>query len=282
MFTFNFNGIQLGGKSKYQVQAPITGLDMPPIRMGQGNWSGRDGGYVSTQFYGPRVVVIKGFYVANTCEEGDALRKSLIEAMPIRQSLPLHITTHSNKNFQIHTYVQDVKMDIQEGGVFGEYQISLVAPDPLIYEAGLLDDPNSGWQELPVDKIVGGGYITAYNMPVQWTPGTTPAVAVNAGDVVINPQIKIVGKVTNPIITNLTTGQFVRVNITTTQNTDELIIDMDRRTITLNGGSVLSFRTLDSLWWGLNPGNNIISYTSSSANDTMAVLVRWRNGYKGI
>lgn len=275
------NGLEFGGSSRYQIEAPLSGLDLPPIRMGSGTWSGRDGGYVSSQFYGSRVIVINGFYRGNTCTHADELRKNLIDALQIRQSLPLYITTFGGRNLFAQTYVTDVKMDITEGGFFGKYQITLIAPDPLLYEIGDGNDPDSGWNELPVYKLIGGGYITEYDMPVQWTPGTQPTIAKNSGDIIINPQFKIVGAVTNPTVRNLTQNKHVRVNITTASPTDELIIDMAQRTVTLNGGSVLSFRTLDSAWWGLNKGDNLIQFESENSSDVNFGTLRWRNAFTG-
>jgi hypothetical protein len=162
----------------------------------------------------------------------------------------------------------------------GVFQITLVAPDPFLYDAGDGIDPDSGWQALPVYKLIGGGYVTEYDMPVQWTPGTTPAVAVNNGDVLIYPQFKIVGPVINPRITNMNENKFVQINITTGAS-DELIVDMGKRTVTLNGGSVLSFRTLDSTWWGLSPGNNTIQYESDGPSDVNFGTLRWRTAYQG-
>lgn len=278
---FTLNGLALGDGSKLHIESPITGLDKPTIRMGAGDWSGRDGGYVSSQFFGSRVIVLNGFSRADTCEEADELRLAISEATPIRQSLPLFIETFSGKNYFTQTYLKDAKMDII-GAKHGKYQLTLVAPDPLLYEAGDGSDPDSGWQELDVYKLIGGGYITEYNMPVQWTPGTTPTVAVNNGDVVIYPQFKIVGAVQNPRITNHSTNKFVQINITTTNPTDELIIDMNQRTVTLNGGSVLSFRTLDSTWFGLELGNNVVEYTSEGSGDVQFGTLRWRTAYQGV
>lgn len=278
---FNINGLTLGGDSRYFVQSPIQGLEKPPIRMGQGEWSGRDGGYVSSQFYSPRLITINGFYMGTNCNHADELRVNLSNSMPIRQSLPTFITTFSGKQYFTQAYLKDYKADITSDRV-GEFQISLVSPDPLLYDAGDGVDPDSGWQNLDVYKIVGGGYVTAYDMPVQWTPGTTPTIANNDGDVVIYPQFKIVGAVNNPRIANLDENKFVELEITTTQPDDEIIIDMEQRTVTLNGGSILSYRTLDSQWWGLTPGTNTVQFTSAGAEDVSMGTLRWRNAFQGI
>lgn len=278
---FKLNGLELGDGTQFHIEAPISGLDGAPIRMGAGDWSGRDGGYVSSQFYSTRVIVLNGFYVAGTCEEADDLRYQLAQALDIRQSLPLFITSFSGDNYFTQTYVRDFKMDII-ASKHGKYQITLVAPDPYLYDAGDGSDPDSGWIELPVYKLIGGGYITEYEVPVQWTPGTTPAIATNNGDVVIYPQFKIVGAVQNPRITNFNVNKFVQVNITTTQPTDEIIIDMGQRTITLNGSNILSYRTLDSQWWGLEQGNNTIEFTSDGPSDVDFGTLRWRTAYLGV
>jgi hypothetical protein len=275
------NGLTFGGNSKYQITPPITGLDTPPIRMGQGDWSGRDGGYVSSQFYSSRVIVIEGFYFSRNCNEADDLRKNLIASIPLRQSLPLYITNFAGRKFLSQTYIKDFKADITEPG-FGKFQITLVAPDHLLYDAGDGIDPDSGFVNLPVYKLIGGGYVTQYNMPAQWTPGTQPTVAQNLGEVMIYPQFKIVGPTTNPTIFNLTENKFVKINVTTTNPTDELIIDMYARTVTLNGGSILSFRTLDSTWWGLRTGDNVIQFNTDGGGDTNYGTLRWRNAYQGI
>lgn len=277
---FKFNNIELSEASDFKITSPIVGLSTPDIRIGDGEWSGRDGGYISSQFYSARVIVLSGFYIGDTCEEADAMRKELAANLPIRVSIPLFITDWSGNRYITETYLRDLKMDMI-ASKHGVFQITLVCPDPLLYDAGDGINPDSGWQEQDVFKLIGGGYITEYDMPVQWTPGTQPAAIVNAGDSQVLPQIKISGSVTNPRITNLSANKFIQINIVTSAS-DEIIIDMHQRIILLNGSSILALRTTDSTWWGLNPGTNIISYESASDLDADSVVVRWRDGYAGI
>ena len=278
---FKLNNLDLGLGTKYHIEAPVQGLDQAPIRMGYGDWSGRDGGYVSSQFFSARTIVLQGFYIGETCEEADDLRYQLAQSLQIRQSLPLFIESFSGKHYFAQTYIKDFKMDIT-APKSGRYQITLISPDPYLYDAGDGSNPDSGWINLPVYKLIGGGYITQYDMPVQWTPGTTPTVAVNTGDVTIFPQFKIVGKVQNPRITNYSANKFVQVNITATSDTDEIVIDMAQRTITLNGANILAYRTDDSTWWGLEPGNNTIEFISDGPTDVNFGTLRWRTAYLGV
>ena len=52
--------IQLGGDDGtggYILQSPIEGITSPAIRSADGVWAGRDGGYISSQFYGFRTIL---------------------------------------------------------------------------------------------------------------------------------------------------------------------------------------------------------------------------------
>ena len=277
---FLLNGLQFGGDSKIHIQSPITGLETPPIRLGAGDWAGRDGGYVSSQFFSSRVIVISGLYKGDTCDEAAEIRASMTRAFEIRKSLPLFITSFNGDRYYTDVYLQDVKMDIISDRS-GIYQVTLVAPDALLYDAGDGVDPTSGWIEQRIYKLIGGGYITEYEIPVQWTPGTQPAAIVNEGDALVYPQIVMKGKLTNPRVYNLTENKFIQINISTSAN-DEIIIDMKQRVILLNGSSILSLRSLDSSWWGLSPGTSIISYESGNDTDVDYVTLRRRNGYSSI
>ena len=180
----SLNGLTMGVDKKIAIKPPVQGLETAPLRIGAGDWSGRDGGYVSSQFYSSRVIVINGFYIGESCEEADALRNQISDALKIRQSLPLFITTFSGDMYFVQSYLRDFKMDIT-GPKSGDFQITVICPDHLLYDAGDGVDPDSGWQEQDVYKLIGGGYVTEYEIPVQWTPGTTPTIITNSGDAYI-------------------------------------------------------------------------------------------------
>ena len=131
-----------------------------------------------------------------------------------------------------------------------------------------------------IQKAVGGGYITPYVLPVVWEVGTQPNIINNVGAEAL-PQIILNGKWTNPVITNLTTNKFIKLNLTSAVG-DKIIIDMRERTITLNGGSILPYRDSNSDWWGLVHGQNTIEVLSDSQTDTSEAIIRYREQYLGI
>lgn len=273
--------IVLGGNSKYHLSAPLSGLTAPDIRTGDGLYAGVDGGYVSSQLYGFRNIVLQGFYIGDTCEDADQLRLNLMTKLHIRYLYPVYIKTFSGKNYFVEGYISDIKSDITNP-TSGEFQISILCPDPIIYDGGDGLTRDSAWFEQPFYKEKPGGFVISYQVPVQWVDGQMATLITNLGEVDAYPILTLVGITHNPKISNLTTGSFVELVRTTTSSSDEIVIDMKQRIITLNGVSIASDRTLDSSWWNLVPGENKIVLESNNANDVSLGSIKYKVGYRGI
>jgi phage-related protein len=278
---FTINGFTIGGDStSYYLQSPITGLEKPRIRTSSNDYSGRDGGYVSSQYYTSREIVINGFYKGKNCEEADGARASLTNAFPIRELMPMFITTFSGKKYFTEVVLRDMKSEIT-GPLAGVFQLTFIAPDPYLYDPGDGINPETGITSATFYKIIPGGYITPYELPVTWVPGTQSTPITNSGDIDVKPTITLKGTFTNPTVRNLTTNEYLTLNITTTA-TDTIVINMKDRTITLNGGSIASSRTIDSRWWTLQKGLNRIVLETTASGDTNFATISWRGGHEGI
>lgn len=272
--------ITFGGNSKYQLSAPLSGLTAPDIRTGDGLYAGVDGGYVSSQLYGFRTIVLQGFYIGSSCEEADELRLGLMTKLHIRYLYPVYITTFSGRHYFVEGYITDVKSDITNNKS-GEFQVTLLCPDPIIYDGGNGENQDSAWFEQMFYKEDPGGFVIKYTVPVEWDAGQMATNIDNMGEIDAYPIITITGKTTNPKITNLTTNEFVELDRTTTSS-DVLVIDMRERIITLNGVSIASSRTMDSAWWKLAPGENKIVLESDSNTDVNYGAIKYKVGYRGI
>lgn len=275
--------IQLGGDDGtggYILQSPIEGITSPAIRSADGVWAGRDGGYISSQFYGFRTITLTGAYIGKTCEQADKLRLGLMTNLGIRKLFPVFITNFSGEHYYTEAYVTDIKSDIT-GPLSGEWKMTLVCPDPIIYDGGDGIDANSAWFQYTFQKEKPGGYKVRTKYPVDWTEGNIASSVINSGSVEIFPQIILRGKFTNPKITNVTTGKFIKLQKTTSAG-DEIIIDMNERIITLNGESIASSKTIDSTWWNLLAGENRLLLETDSNLDTDFGVVKFKAGYEGI
>lgn len=273
------NGLLLDSETATGIKLlpPVSGLETPPVRMSADDFSGRDGGYVSSQYYSSRVIVMRGQIDGRSCSDADEMRCMLLESLPIRQVLPFALTTDSDLTYVTDTYFRDLKMEY-ESNRWSTFELTLVAPDSNFYLANP-DDPESGWIEQEFEEILGGGYITPYVLPVIWEGSSQPTLIDNPTSSPLLPQIVLEGKYTNPRITNNTTGQYIELAVTTAPG-DIIIIDMKERSVTLNGGSILP--TKSGSWWSLMQGTNSISLLTGSNTDTKTGIIRYRPAYTGI
>ena len=255
-------------------------MSAPAIRTADGVYAGVDGGYVSSQLYGFRTITLSGFYKGESCQEADDLRLGLMNKLHIRQNYPIMISTFSGRNYYTEGFIADVKSDITMPTA-GEFQITLICPDPIIYDGGDGTSPQSSLLQQVFYKEKPGGFTIPSDMPVQWVSGQVATSIMNTGSVEVYPLIILKGTYTNPKITNIITNENIKMNLTISGDS-ELRIDMKKRIITLNGVSVASSRALHSTWWSLKRGENRIVLETNKQTDTDFGTIIWRNGFEGI
>jgi phage-related protein len=272
LMNFLINGLDMGESTDFDIESPVAGLDSPPIRTSTINYSGRDGGVVTGQNYSARQITIQGFFHGN-CNFVGSRRVRLIDYFPIRTDLDFFVTMFDGTEYYSSVRCLDIKMDITDAKVT-RFKIELLAGDPVFYNSG-----ESRSQIIP--KEVGGGFILPVILPIVFSAGSGATIINNNGNVDTYPTFTIVGSAHNPTITKVDTGEKVEVDITMT-GTDTLFIDMKNRVITLNGGSVLGYRTTDSDWFTLDQGNNDFIYETTSGGDTGVCTITWLTGVLGI
>lgn len=271
--------LEFGGNSKYQIEPGIAGLDSASIRTGDGLYAGVDGAYVSSQLYGARTITFTGFYLASNCTEIDDLRLNLLTNLRIRYLYPILITTFSQKHYFAEGYITDIKAEVT-GSRGGEFQITILCPDPIIYDGGDGTSVDSAWIEENFYKAGAGGFVISYPTPVNWTAGQQYTIINNRGTVDTSPIINLNGSFSSPTIRNLTTGKFM--TISRTISSGNVVIDMKKRIITLNGTSIAANRSITSSWWTLIPGENRIVLETNSTSNTNYGTIRYKQGYQGI
>ena len=253
------NTLFLGGDSKYKLASPVQGLESPAIRVGDGLYAGRDGGFVSGHFYGHRTIILKGFYIGEDCDEADSLRRLLFGYLRIRYLTPIFIEDFSGNIYYTEGYITNVKADIT-GPVSGDYQITILCPDPLLYKATSMNT-ESIWEEHDL------------------TYGTSTEI-INGGNFQVFPIITLTGAIQHPVIENETTLQTLSLNTTDTAN-DVLIINNEKRIVLKNNISINADRTTSSSWISLLPETNNIRLTATSQSLTSA-KIKYKKGVVGI
>ena len=256
----------------------VTGLGAADIRTSSFLFSGRSGGMVTDQFYGFRTIAITGKIgsIAGTREQNKLDRATLQNAMPLGQTFPIDITLFNGETYTTEVSLTDLKLEYMQGGYMSDFLLQLTAGDPFFYSTDGGDE-----QTAHITRVTQGGYVTPYDLPVNWASGSSPTVVNNNGEAVYYPRIEIHDQADNPIITNQTTGERFELDINLV-NGDDVVIDMFKRTVTLNGANIIGNKTDDSIWWGLQVGPNSIVLDSSSGGDNVTADIYWRNGVKGL
>lgn len=253
-----------------------TGLGISDIRTSSFVFSGRDGGLITDQFFDIRNINITGKVGSDTKVQHEIDRQALIDALPIGETFPVYFTMFDGTTYRIDCNLIKLTLDYNAGGLRSDFLIQLGAGDPLFYRTDGGDSHTAH-----INRVAQGGYATPYILPVSWDSGSAPTVVNNAGDTVAYPVVTINNAAHNPTITNQATGETFELTLSTVDG-DVLVIDMGNRTVTLNGASVMGNKTDDSVWWGLQPGNNGIVLDSDSAGDDVTADIVWRNGVRGI
>lgn len=262
-------------ESNYYIKG-VTGLGLSDIRTSSFVFSGRDGGLITDQFFDIRNIQITGKIASDTKELHQADRDALATAMPIGTTFPVYITLFDGTTWRIDCNLASLTMELNAGGLRSDFLIQLMAGDPLFYSTDGGDEHTAS-----VARVAQGGYVSPYILPVSWDSGSSPTIVINTGDTVAYPVITLHDAAINPSITNQATGEVFALELTMVAG-DDLVIDMQQRTVNLNGASVFGNKTEDSIWWGLQPGNNGIVLDSDSVGDTVTGDIVWRNGVKAI
>lgn len=134
-----------------------------------------------------------------------------------------------------------------------------------------------------------GKFTLPFTLPFSLGKQGDRTTLVNEGDVPAPVQIDLQGPVTNPKITNETTGEFIQVNGSIAA--DEILhIDTtaNRKRIEVYKGdfvrSVFGRLAYESgaSFWQLEIGANDVSYVADEGNNKAIVAVAWKSRYVGI
>jgi hypothetical protein len=254
----------------------IDGWDTPDVQ-GSGviPRSGDHGAWAAPQYYAARTMTLTVMASAPTQALRDLARTILQAAVPV-------------SDLAVLTYDEPVPKQaaVRRSGKVTEayptladvvFTVGLVAPDPRKYGTAqrsltiALAPPNAG-----------GGLRVPFTLPVTLQAAAPPseAVAVNAGNFAAPLVAVITGPVTSPALTNLTTGQEVSWTGVSLGTGDVLLCDFPNRQAFFNPSSV-SYTAgipsaggtyypadVDSSWWQLAPGPNILNYSGIPGSGT--------------
>lgn len=122
----------------------------------------------------------------------------------------------------------------------------------------------------------------AYPIVYGASTSSVSASANNIGDIPVYPgSITITGPVNVPILTNNTTGEFIRVNVNLATSANDLVItyDKDSLSVEVDGTSALDQVMAGSSYFKIQPGINTFTLSGSSISDDARAVITYLDGY---
>lgn len=288
------DGLEFGNVDQCICLTSVQGLETPPIRSNSGDWSGRDGGFMSSQLYSARTITLNGFYWDNnySCpidseQRGSfpySVRERMTNWLQIRRNYPIFIKFISGRVLYTSGYLIDLKMDY-DFVKSGKFQATFYCPEYALSIADLYGDPESIWHDDTLYKEVFGGHLVPEDLPVLFEKGQHPTTVYYDGLIPTWPIITLNGPAKNPTFFNTATGKFMRIG--TPEEPwllyagQQLVINMKTRQVTVNGKSVSMSIDPDSDWWYLQPGANKIYFLNFQGDGTATANIRFSIDQQG-
>lgn len=173
------------------------------------------------------------------------------------ESIPLFPSGHGNK-----------------GEYYQKFVINLVCNQPFW---------NDSYVSSSEMSYLMGGLKFKLSLPTKFSSRGFRKKAINEGDVDTPVLIEFKGPALNPTVTNKTTGEFIKIN-RELLDSDILTISTSfgEKYIKINGENAFHYIDLDSSFWQLESGDNLLSYESNNDSINTKVKVTWKNQYIGI
>ena len=234
------------------------------------------GGFDGPSYLGPRTMTISGVTLAPTTDLVLLARDTIVSlCSDLRSLYPLVVTETSGLTRQCMVrIVGDPKVaDLNETAF--EWQMSLVAPDPRRYSTS----ETVLTMTAPADPV--GGLVVPFSVPfsiVSVGSSSTTETVTNGGTFGTRPVITFSGPLSNPQITNVTTGQTMALT-SVIAGGEWVVLDFDRRSVLLNGITSRASTILHgSAWWELAPGVNELQLAAADGEGSATVRFRsaWR------
>jgi hypothetical protein len=278
-YVMAFNGFLFGGPGQGVQVLEIDGLESLPDLRTQDDIRGyQDGMFTGRDFLSGRYVTFRLQIMndsANTMQTYLAqLKSNLVPQQQGTGVLQFQLPGRSLQRLNARVRKRNIKLDPEYVYGRSEAMVEFFCADPRIYDDALITaalNPTS-----QVGRVYNRVYPLLYNTIGSGGVGSTTVT--NSGNVTVFPTFTLNGAMTNPIIVNSSTGQYLSLNITTSA-TDTIVIDPDLRSITYNGLPARNLLINGSSWFGLPAGSTTIGIISSTASTASSLVITYRNGY---
>jgi hypothetical protein len=289
-YSFAFNDFEFGGgNSVYQIMT-IDGLeDLPVIRNQDDNRGYQDGMWTGRDFLSGRMltftITVRGDTNYTMNYYLDLLQANLVPQQQGTGLLQFQLPGSDLQRIDARVRRRSIQInpDFSSGLATATYEF--FCPDPRYY-----DNQEKSTDLTNATSIAGRTYNRVYTATATnpANPNNTgmgygggagaPNLITNNGWTTTYPEITIQGPAINPKVTNVTAGAFLLIDATIGTN-DQLVLNTDYRTVTLNGVNRRALLNNSSTWFAAPPGTSYYTFTATGTDGNTACVVTWRNAY---
>jgi len=236
----------------------------------------QDGESINAMALDIRPILIQGRLTARSKSELETHRRKLIRVFSPKLK-GRYVKLDSAVEYQVECVVEFAPhfASVVRNDKSVNFQISLICPDPY-------------WQSVTESEteIVTwiGGLEFPLVFPTQFsTAGEKRINVINAGDVETPIRVEIAAPATNPKLTHIGTGEFIRIKRELTGN-DVLVVttDFGNKRVEIDGVSKFNYIDQETTFFSLLPGDNILEYTSDDEQEKARVRISYKNRYLGV
>lgn len=249
------------------------GFEYPTIRTSIEDLAGdRSAAYVASKF-GRRRLSWKALITGNATTVS-VLRRNLSYISRPGSLKTLKFETCDGLDLQTYVEIEKIFMPYKIGARC-EVLIEAVAPQWQFYSQTLHTFETA-------QTFITGGLAIPAAIPYDMSgTSNTNIVIENVGNYAADPIFTINGPGTLFTVQNQTTGESFVIDYTLTVG-QTIVIDVNARTIILNGSTNIYSSMISGDFWQVQPGDNVVTFNAANNTGDTLLTIAWRDSYIGI
>jgi len=279
-YSFQFGSFVFGGAGSVYKVLDVDGLESLPALRTQDDFKGaNDGSFSGRDYLAPREIsMLLNVFAGdgNSAQQNYQLLQAALNYQQQGTTTMLFQLSPTDSQNRIDVRLRGRKTSIDPEYTYGliRAQITMFAPDPRYYLDSLQTvtlTPPSG----SVGRVYDRSYDVSYGGGTNVSTATIP----NTGWVYSSPTITITGPAINPVVGNVTTNDYITFAYTMS-STDTIVIDLNTKSVTLNGSSARNLVANGSDWFVASPGSDTFSFgTGGGTSGSTNAVITWRSAF---
>jgi len=276
-YQFQFGSFTFGAGSNYQILS-VDGLEgLPELSTQDSDRGFNDGMFSGRDFLRGRQLIFQMLVLAgsgNSAQQNfNLLQTSLLYQQQGTTAMNFKLSP-TDSEYLINARVRSVKAIVDPEFTYGfiKVAVNMFCPDPRYYSA------TTTTATMTVQPPQGRTYDRTYNLVYGGGALSSSTVITNNGWTTTYPTITITGPATNIVLGNIGMGEYLTINYALT-NTETLVIDLDQKTITLNGVYARNLLAGNSKWFSAPPGTSNFYFTASNTDGSTSAVAVYRSAY---